>query len=329
MKIDWIKKAEDAEKRIRGYIRVTPVELSYSLSQVGNCHVYLKLENYQITGSFKIRGAANMLLSLSGEEKEKGVIAASSGNHGAAVAHMLHTTSIKGAIFLPNNANGAKISALRAYDVRLESFGTDVCETEMYARETAQKKDRVFIPPYNHPKIIAGQATVGLELQKQLSSIDVVFVPIGGGGLASGVAGYLKLSDKSIEIIGCQPENSAVMHESVKAGRIVEMESKSTIADGTAGGIESDSLTFECCRQYVDDFVLVSEDEIKDAILLMLEKHSILVEGAAALSIAAFIKIRKRYENRNVILIISGKRISVDTLRYVLNNGSDRLINRE
>ncbi len=235
-----------------------------------------------------------------------------------AVAHVLRKTGIEGTIFLPGNASEAKISALQAFGVKLEFYGSDVCETEMYARETAQIRDQVVIPPYNHHQIIFGQATVGLELQKQISSIDAVFVPVGGGGLISGVAGYLKSLDKSIEIIGCQPQNSAVMFESVKAGRIVEMASKPTLADGTAGGIETGSLTFEYCKRYVDDFVLVSEDEIKDAMLLMLEKHYLLVEGAAALSVASFIKHRHKFEKKNVILIISGNKISLKTLRAVL-----------
>ena len=191
----------------------------------------------------------------------------------------------------------------------------------MFARETAQRKNKVFIPPYNHPNIIAGQATVGHELRKQLASIDVVFIPVGGGGLASGVAAYLKSVNKEIETIGCQPQNSAVMYESVKAGRIVKMESTATLADGTAGGIEKDSITFEYCNRYVDDYVLVSENEIKEAILWMLHNHFTLIEGAAALSIASFMKVRQRYNNKSVVLLITGKKISMDTLKKVLCNG--------
>jgi len=205
--------------------------------------------------------------------------------------------------------------------VKLKFYGTDVGDTEMYARKTAQDNGQVLVPPYNHPRIVAGQATVGLELKRQLASIDAVFVPIGGGGLASGIAAYLKAMNQNIQIIGCQPENSPVMYESVKAGRIVERASKPTLADGTAGGIEKDAITFEYCRRYVDLFVLVSEDEIRDAILLMLEKHFTLVEGAAALSIAAFVKTRENYENKNVVLIVSGKKISLVTLRQVLCYG--------
>jgi len=221
---------------------------------------------------------------------------------------MLQKTDTKGTIFLPENASDAKITALRVYGVELKFFGTDVGDTEMFARKTAQKENKTFIPPYNHPHIIAGQATVGKELMQQIASIDVVFLPVGGGGLASGVAGYLKSVNKEIEVIGCQPQNSAVMYESVKAGRIVTMDSTATLADGTAGGIEKDSITFEYCRQFVDDFVLVSEEEIRAAILWMLENHFTLIEGAGALSLASYVKVRSRYKNKNVVLIVTGKK---------------------
>jgi len=314
--IDFITKTKEAAERIRDYIIETPVELSLILSQKEKCQVYLKMEIFQNTGSFKIRGAANMILSLSEAEKERGIVASSSGNQAAAVAHMLHRTGVKGTIFLPENVSEAKILVLRAYGVPLEFHGTDVVDTEMFARETAQKKNKVFIPPYNHPNIIAGQATVGLELQKQLSSIDAVFVPIGGGGLISGIAGYLKSVNKEIEIIGCQPQNSPVMYESVKAGRIITMESAPSLADGTAGGI---------CNRYVDDYVLVSEDEIKEAVLWMLINHFTLIEGAAALSIASFMKVRQKYHNKNVVLLITGKKISLDTLKKILCNNDKNI----
>ena len=163
---DLLTKTNEAAGRIRKYIIETPVELSFALSQKHNCRVYLKMENLQTTGSFKIRGAANMILSLSEADKERGVIAASSGNHAAAVAYMLQRTGIKGTIFLPENASATKVSALRAWGVPMEFYGTDVGDTEIFARETAYRKNKVFIPPYNHPHIIAGQATIGHELQR-------------------------------------------------------------------------------------------------------------------------------------------------------------------
>ncbi len=319
--IDFKKEVVAAEDRIRAVVRETPLEYSYALSKLGDCQVYLKLENLQITGSFKLRGAANFVLNLSKKDLDKGVVTVSSGNHAAALLYLRNQFKFKGTIYLPENASAAKINALRDYRADLKFYGTDVGETEFYAREMAKKTHQTFIPPYNHIKIIAGQATVAMEIKKQLKDVDAVFAPIGGGGLISGIAGYLKSEDETIEIIGCLPQNSPVMYESVKAGRIIEMESKPTLSDGTAGGIEKGSLTFEYCKRYVDDYVLVSEDEINEGILWMLNNHFTLIEGAAALSIASFMKVRQRYNNKNVVLLITGKKISLNTLKKVLCNG--------
>jgi threonine dehydratase len=315
---DIARETLDAEKRIREYIRETPLEYSPYLSGMGNCRVFLKLENYQITGSFKYRGATNHILSLSQAEKDKGVMTASTGNHAAAFAHLLGRIGIKGTIYLPENTSGAKLETLRSYCAELKFYGTDCMRTEIHARETADANGRVYVPPYNHPKIIAGQATVALELERQLEIIDAVFVPIGGGGLMSGIAGYLKRVNTSIKAIGCQPENSPVMYESVKQGKIINMASMPTLSDGTAGGIEEGSLTFDMCKQHVDEYVLLSEDEIKETITLMIEKHNMLIEGAAALSVAAFTRLKDRFADRNVVLVISGNKISLDSLRTIL-----------
>ncbi len=312
----------DAEKRIREYIRETPVESSSYLSQLGNCRVHLKLENNQITGSFKLRGAVNKFLSLNTDERKGDIITASSGNHAAAFAHVLDKFGGKGVIYLPENASQAKVQALRLTGVKLKLYGDDCIKSETLAKETAAKKGQVYISPYNDQKIIGGQGTIGIELLRQIEKVDVVLVPVGGGGLISGIAGYLKAVDKNIEIIGCQPENSPVMHASIQAGRILEMESKPSIADGTAGGIDPDTITFDICRKFVDDFILVSEDEIKAAIRFMIDKHQLLVEGAAALSVAAFIKEKQHFVNKNVVLIVSGKKISLDHLKAILLEGA-------
>ena len=311
------KEALEAEIRIRRFIRETPVEYSPYLSQMGSCHVYLKLENIQLTGSFKLRGAANKLLSLSQEEKEKGVVTASTGNHGSAFVYMTKILGIKGMIYLPENASKIKISHLRDYGANLKFFETDCVKTEEFARKTAEKNDLLYISAYNDPQIIGGQATVGIELLRQLKVINVVLVPVGGGGLISGISGYLKCGNTDIKTIGCQPLNSPVMCESIKAGRIIEMESKSTLSDGTAGGIEQGAVTFPICENYVDDFILVTEEEIKDAIKLFLEKHHMLIEGAAALPVASFIKTKKKFKNKNVALIISGAKLCPEKLKEV------------
>ncbi len=316
--IDFKKETIAAEDRIKTVVRETPLEYSPALSKLGECRVYLKLENLQKTGSFKLRGAANFVLNLSKKDLDKGVVTVSSGNHAAALTYLSNQFNFKGTIYLPENASTAKVDTLLDYGADLKFYGTDVGDTEFYAKEIAQKNHQTFVPPYNHIKIIAGQATVAMELKNQLKEVDVVFAPIGGGGLASGIAGYLKSVDENIEVIGCLPKNSPVMYESVKAGRIVEMESKPTLSDGTAGGIEKDAITFEICKKYVDDYILISEDEIKKAIILILEKHYMLIEGAAALSVASFIKRKEKFKNKNVVLVISGKKISLDRLKGIL-----------
>jgi len=176
----------------------------------------------------------------------------------------------------------------------------------------------VYVPPYNDLKIIGGQATIGIELRRQIENINTVLVPVGGGGLISGIAGYLKSIDKNIEIIGCQPENSAVMYESIKAGKIVERELKPTLADASAGGIEKGTITFEICKKYVDDFILITEEEIKEGIKLFIEKHNLLIEGTGALPAASYLKAIEKFKNKNVVLILSGARIGLDQLKEVL-----------
>ncbi len=316
--IDIKKEALEAENRIRTHIRETPVDYSPYLSQSGNCKVYLKLENLQLSGSFKLRGVMNKIISLSEKERKTALVTASSGNHGAAFGYALNKLGLRGTIYMPSIANEAKIEGLRYYDADLKFHGTDCVETEVFARNTADKNHLVYIPPYNDLKIIGGQATIGIELRRQIENINTVLVPVGGGGLISGIAGYLKSLDKNIEIIGCQPENSAVMYESIKAGKIVEMESKPTLSDASAGGIEKDTITLDICKKYVDDFTLVTEEEIKEGIKLFIEKHNLLIEGTAALPAASYLKTIEKFKNKNVVLILSGARISLDQLKEVL-----------
>ena len=308
----------EAERRIRPYIRETPAEYSQYLSNMGRCNVYLKLENMQLSGSFKLRGAFNKLLTLNKNEKEAGIITASSGNHAAAVTLAMGNLGVKGTIFVPEIIAKVKLEVLELYKADLTYHGTDMGVTESYARKFAIENGRLFISPYNDARIIGGQGTIGIELESQIKKIDAVFVPVGGGGLMAGISGYLKSVNPDIEIIGCQPENSCVMYESIKAGKIVDIESGPTLADGTAGGIEPGSLTFNICKDCVDDFVILTENEISKAIKLVLQKFYMVIEGAAALSVAAFMKVKKNYAGKNVILIISGKKISIDTLSKII-----------
>jgi threonine dehydratase len=316
--IDVKKQVMEAERRIRDHVRETPLEHSPYLSRLGKCQVYLKLETIQFSGSFKSRGAVNKILSLTPEEKDRGIITCSTGNHGMAVAYLLQKFGIKGIIFLPESAAEAKVEAIRLYEANIQQYGDDSLETEIEAKRFADQKGMIWISPYNDPYIVGGQGTIAVELERQLDCPNTILVPIGGGGLISGIAGYLKSKDDGIEFIGCQPENSRVMYESIKAGKILDMESQPTLSDATAGGVEQGSITFDIIRELVDDFVVVNEVEIKNAIRLILEKHYMLIEGSAALSVASFLKEKERFQGKHVVLIITGSKISVDKLKAVL-----------
>jgi len=308
----------EAEKRIRSYIRETPLELDIYLGSLGGSRVWLKEDNLQLSGSFKIRGAFNKLLSLREQGNEAGVVAASSGNHAAAIAYAAKLLDYPASIYVPEIIVPPKLEILRLFGVEPVLHGHDMEETEALARTTALEQGKTYVSPYNDRTVLAGQGTAALELLRQNSDIDVFFVPVGGGGLMSGIAGYLKTAAPHIRIIGCQPEASPAMFEAVKAGRIVKVEHKPTLSDGTAGGIEPGAITFDICKEYVDEYVLLSEEEIRDAIRLVLAKSFMLIEGAAAMTVAAFIKLKDRIKNKNVALMLSGKKIGMDRLKTII-----------
>ena len=267
-----------AEKRIRKFIQKTPLEFSPYLSKLCNCNVYLKLESEQLTGSFKIRGAFNKLL-LCINEFNNGFITASTGNHGKAVAYVSKMLNIKGTVFVPTKVSKTKLESIKFYEINIKKFDGTSDETEIHARKISEKQRIPFISPYNDIDIVAGQGTVGFEIWKQLPEIDVILACIGGGGLISGIAGYLKHKNKSIKVLGCEPKNSCAMSASIKAGQVIEVEHKPTLSDGSAGGVEPDSITFDFCKNYVDEYVQVSEKEIKNGMVFMIEKHHKIIEG--------------------------------------------------
>lgn len=300
---------EAAHRRIAPHIVQTPLEPSPELSRRVGSEVFLKLENLQTSGSFKLRGVVNKILSLPAGDLERPLVAASTGNHGAAFAHVLETFGLSGQLFAPRNISDAKRAWLRQSGIPLELVGDDCVEAELAARAHAAERQYVMIPPYNDPDIVIGQGTIGVEVVRDVKGLDAVLIPVGGGGLVCGIGAYLKAVSPQTAVIGCQPIHSAVMHHSLQAGRIVEEESRSTLADGTAGGIEPGSITFDLCRNVVDEFVLLSEEEIAAAMVLVRRSHGMDIEGAAALSVAAACKLRERFRGRRVALIISGGRV--------------------
>ena len=316
--IDLVQETLDADARIRPHVRETPVEESIVLSRLAGASVALKLEGYQRTGSFKVRGAMNKLLSLAAEERDRGVVAASSGNHGAAVAYGVRALGTRGVIFVPEDASPTKVEAIEALGAAVRREGADCVVSEALARRYAAEHGLTYLSPYNDPLVIAGQGTLGVELARQLEAVDTVYMALGGGGLTSGVAGYLKSLDERTQIVACSPRRSKVMHESIRAGQILDLESQPTLSDGTAGGVEAGSITFELCRRLVDRYLVVTEDEIREAMRIVIGHHHVLVEGAAGVAVAGFLQEKEQLRGRRIAIVLCGANIALDTLRQVL-----------
>jgi threonine dehydratase len=312
--------AKLAAGRIASLVRETPLAYSPFFSEQGDAEVFLKLENLQHTGSFKLRGAANCLLSISAEQRARGCIAASSGNHGAALAYAMRALHIGGVIFVPEKTSAAKVEAIRRYGGDVRFFGTDGLDTELHARTHATEHGLYYVSPYNDAAVIAGQGTCGIEMAAQLPALDAAFIAVGGGGLMSGVGSVLKTANPGIRLFGCQPEASAVMAKSVRAGQIIELPGRTTLSDGTAGGIEPGSLTFGLCATLVDEFVLVGEDEIATAMRQYVRAEGAPIEGAAGVALAGFYRRREAVRGLNVAIIICGGNVSEATLAAVLSS---------
>ena len=319
-----------AEQRIRPHVRQTPLDPSPILSESGAANVFVKLENLQYTGSFKLRGATNKVLSLTAEERAAGVVTASSGNHGAAVSYSLQKLGASGTIFVPETVSPAKEAMIRRYGAQIYKVGNDSAISEMAAIRYAQEHGLVYISPYNDPQVIGGQGTIGVEIARQLPAAPhptaptgkgaglVAFVSLGGGGLISGIATYLKALDPTVQIVACSPTNSAVMQHSVAAGQIIEEESLDTLSDGTAGGVEPGAMTFALVRDLVDRYVDVSEAEIIAAMRLFMEHHHMMIEGAAGVAIAGYLQLKEQFAGHDVVIVLCGANISMTRLKSVL-----------
>ena len=300
------------------YIRATPCEPSLSLSTQFEADVWLKSEHLQHAGSFKTRGATNKLLSLTREEKRAGVVAASTGNHGASVAWAGHTLGIPVRVYVPNGASPAKVEMIRRYGAEVQMHGTDGLDAEVAGRTFAVENGMPYVSPYNDPLVVAGQGTVGVELAEQMETVDTVIIAVGGGGLIGGTAAYLKSIMPNVRAIGASPVSSPVMALSVRAGHIVEHVSEPTLSDGTAGGVEQGAITFELCRALVDEWVDVTEDEIAKAMRDFIAEHHQLIEGSAAVALAALAQRAGELRGQRVAVVLCGSNISIDTLRAVL-----------
>ncbi len=307
-----------ASYALRDVVRKT--DIIYAPKLVPGTDLYLKTENLQITGSFKVRGAYYKISKLSDEEKAKGVVACSAGNHAQGVALAAQKNGIKSVICLPDGAPISKVEATRSY-------GADICLVEgVYddaykkALELRDKEGYTFIHPFNDEDVIAGQGTIALEIAEQLSDIDAVIVPIGGGGLISGVAFTIKNLNPNVKVYGVQAEGAPSMERSVKGKKMIELPSVRTIADGIAVKKPGD-LTYDICTKYVDDIVTVTDDEISAAILALMEKHKLVTEGAGAVAVAAAMFGKVDVKGKRTVALLSGGNIDVTILSRVINRG--------
>ena len=315
--IDFRSNIEQVYKRSNPHIRHTPLEHSPYLSNLASANVFLKLDNIQKTGSFKFRGAISKMTSMSDQEKSNGVVTASTGNHGAACSLAMSTLQIKGKIVVPENVHKNKVENILNLGGEVEYYGDDCIDAEERAQEISKTTGATYISPYNDEAIVCGQGTMGLEIWEDLKGVDAVFISVGGGGLISGVGGYLKSMNESIQVYGVSPEKSCVMYESLKAGKQLDLPSEPTLSDGTAGGVEFGSMTFEMCKEIIDDFSIISEEEIAKGIQIGVEKHHQLIEGAAGTAIAGFMKQKDKFKDKTVVLVMCGGNISGAVLKSI------------
>ncbi len=312
---------QTARQRLARAIYKSPCPHSITLSRLCGCNTYFKLENLQMTGSFKERGALNKLLQLSPEERQAGVIAASAGNHAQGVAYHATRLGIHSVIVMPKATPLIKVANTRDLGGEVILHGANYDEALAHARELAEENGYTFVHAFDDEAIIAGQGTIGLELLEEETKFDAVVVPVGGGGMISGIAIAMKESQPGIRIVGVEPEHFAAMKAAVETGRIVEIAAHPTIADGLAVK-RAGKITSEIVRQYVDEIVTVSEDEIASAILKLLEIEKTVVEGGGAAGLAALLfgKV-KNLEGKNVAVIISGGNIDPNLLSKIIERG--------
>jgi threonine dehydratase len=309
---------ETAHERIGPSVIQTPLEPAPDLVPGFPMKLLLKREDLQHTGSFKLRGATNKVLSLTPTQSAAGVIAASNGNHGLGVAWAARRAKVAAEVYVSSHVSPAKAQRIEELGSRIHRAGVDPLEAELAARAAAEKSGRVFISPYNDLEVIAGQGTTAVELLKQNPRIDAVFVAVGGGGLIGGVGAYLKRVSPETEVVGCWPENSRVLHESIKAGRIIDFPEQPTLSESTAGGLEPGSVTLELCQSVIDRSAFALEAEIMNAMRRVHQAKGWLMEGAAAVALAAFLKDAGRYENKTVAVIICGGNVSHEVRRQAL-----------
>jgi threonine dehydratase len=302
----------EAHRGIQPQVAVTPLEHSPALSRLTGCAVYLKCEHLQRTGSFKFRGATNKLRRLGEAARQTGVVTASTGNHGQGVALAGKLAGVPVTVYASVSASALKLDAIAALGAEVVTLDAGALEVELEAARQASRQGKPFVSPYNDADVVAGQGTIGIEIVEQCPEIDAVFASVGGGGLASGIGTAVKRLRPRSRLVGCWPRNAPALYRALEAGQIVEVEEFATISDGTAGGVEPGSITFELCQRLLDDAVLVDEAEIKAAMKLLAQAERWMVEGAAGVALAGLLARAPAYRGQRVAVVLCGRNILLD-----------------
>jgi len=308
----------EAHERCQEHLSPTPLEYSRYLSEKIEGDVWLKLDSMQRTASFKFRGALNKILSLSEAELDKGIVTASTGNYALAVAEAMRIRHRRATIYVAKDIDPARLELLRAHGLDLVIHGDLAWDAEREARRVAAEKDLIYVSPYNDPIVVGGQGTCGYEIFQQLPDLDAAFFACGAGGLLTGSAGWLKSQNPKVEAFGVSPENSPVMYESVRAKKMVEIETYPTLADTCAGGVDLDSITLDLCLRYVDEIILLAEAEIEASIRLLFEEHRLVVEGSGALGVGGLLKRKEYYKGKKVVAVVCGRNIPLELFKRII-----------
>jgi threonine dehydratase len=318
-----------AKKRISFLVRKTPLIKSVVLSDKTGSSVYLKLENLQETGSFKIRGAANKLLSLDEDEKRRGVIAFSSGNHGRAVSYVARQMGIPAIICVSDRVPAYRVDSMKELGAEVVQMGSSQDEAYENALQIQKERKLTMIEPFDDPLIISGQGTIGIEILEDTPYIDTVVIPLSGGGLISGIAFALKKADPGIRVIGVSMDCAPAMYHSIQAGKPVETEEKDSLADALLGGIGlNNQHTFPMVRDLVDDIILVSEEEIADGMFFAFDTHHLAVEGAGAIGISALLSKKLLTDlGENVVVLLSGGNVDASLLTQIASRHYEKRMN--
>jgi threonine dehydratase len=314
------KDIKEAYTIIKEVVKNTPLEKNRTFSTITNSNIFLKLENLQNTGSFKIRGAYNKIYHLNEEEKKQGVVCASAGNHAQGVAYASTLLGVKSTVYMPIFAPPTKIIATKGYGANVILEGNTYDDAFNAAKKIADEKALTFIPAFNDDFVISGQGTIGIELYEELKDVDVVVVPVGGGGLISGITLALKNLKPNVKIVGVEAEGAQSMKRSLEKNKIIPYKSMSTIADGIAVKTPGEK-TFEIIKKHVDDFVVVNDEDISKTLYMLLQRAKLVVEPAGAVSLAALLNKKIDFKGKNIVAIISGGNINLSLLTQIIERG--------